>query len=488
MFNRKMEYVIKSVPTDDKQMLEDLLNEMSLEGWDLYTMHEVETEDVEYQYNCIFMRDRELKEDNEPFDKIVNVNSFKSQMEKMLNQTSTPYESCREIAAKIREQKEKIATIKSNLEKEELSARDTLNQQMSSAIKKLEELKQDLTRELSPGAMYSRIGEEKFTINLSEELLEFVGSDSEYDLLSETVKIRQKLTDELGYVLPKIIFMDDDNLEPYEFAINVHSLTVYKTIVVPEHKAYFKDELNLDKKPKGTIISKDIITNKEVWWIPNDENKDFWSEGWTPIEYIARAIEFVGIKYVSELLDYGDINKYITLVEKRNPFLVNNIIPDFITLSELKYIIISLIRERVSIKDIDYIFEKINDFSDEPSKDGLLDKIRLSLSKHISKALSQRGNDIKAVEFSAKTLDTMFKLTESEDEAIIKVDGKIAEKLAKKLQKIADINNLDNILLVVPMEIRHMTFSIFAEFINNLTVVAHEELSCTCSINVVDVL
>lgn len=38
MFNKKMQYIIKSVPTDDKQALENLLNEMSEAGWDLYTM------------------------------------------------------------------------------------------------------------------------------------------------------------------------------------------------------------------------------------------------------------------------------------------------------------------------------------------------------------------------------------------------------------------------------------------------------------------
>lgn len=487
MFNRKMEYVIKSVSTEDKQLLEDLLNEMSENGWDLYTMHEVESDD-EYLYNCIFMREKEQSEENEPFDKIVRVNNFKTQMEKMLNSSSTPYESCKDITTKIREQKKKIAKIKSDLEKEELSAREDLNKQMSKALEKLEDLKQNLTRELSPGIMYSRIGEEKFTVNLSDELVDFVSPDSEEDLLSETVRLRQKLTDELGYVLPKMVFQDTEDLEPYEFAINIHSLTVYKAIALPEHKAFFKTDLNIDNKPKGTIVVEDVITGKEVWWIPNQENQDFWIEGLTPLEFITRAIEFVGIKYVSEILDYGDINRYITLVEKRNPFLVNNIIPDFITLSELKYVIISLIRERISIKDIDYIFEKINDFSDEPSKDGLLDKIRLSLAKYISKDISNRGAEIKAIEFSAKTLDTMFKLTESDDDAVIKVDGKIAEKLAKKLQNIAEENSIDDILLIVPMEIRHMTFSIFAEFLNNITVVAHEELSCNCPINIVDVL
>lgn len=488
MFNRKMEYVIKSVPTDDKQLLEDLLNEMSEAGWDLYTMHEVEGEDDDFQYNCIFMREKKQSDENEPFDKIVRVNNFKSQMEKMLASSSTPYETCKEITTKIKEQKQKITQIKTNLEKEELSARDTLNRQMSEAIEKLEQLKQNLTRELSPGVMYSRIGEEKFTINLSEELIDIVSPDSEDDLLSETVKLRQKLTDELGYVLPKMVFQDDDTLEPYEFAINVHSLNVYQTVAIPEHKAFFKEELHLEKKPKGTIVSKDIITGKDIWWISNEECKDFWSEGWSPIEYITRAIEFVGIKYVAEILDYSDINRYVTLVEKRNSFVINNIIPDFITLSELKYILINLIRERVSIKDIDYIFEKINDFSDEPSKDGLLDKIRLSLAKTISKDITSRGDVVKAIEFSADTLDTMFKLTESEDETVIKVDGKIAEKLAKKLSKIAKNNEIEDILLIVPMEIRHMTFSIFSEFLNNITVVAHEELTNTCPIKVVDVL
>ena len=107
MFNRKMEYVIKSVPTDDKQLLEDLLNEMSEAGWDLYTMHEVEGEDDDYQYNCIFMREKEQSDENEPFDKIVRVNNFKSQMEKMLASSSTPYETCKEITSKIKEQKQK---------------------------------------------------------------------------------------------------------------------------------------------------------------------------------------------------------------------------------------------------------------------------------------------------------------------------------------------------------------------------------------------
>ncbi|MCR5266004.1 MAG: flagellar biosynthesis protein FlhA [Cyanobacteria bacterium RUI128] len=484
MFSRNLEYVIKEVQTDDRQALEDLLNEMSLEGWDLYTLHEVET-DEEYLYSCIFMRERPMSDDNEVFDKVVNIKNFKAQMEKMLSNNMTPYETCKDIIGKIRAQKERVANVKAEIDKVDWSERDTLNRQMSDELQRLDSLKQDLVKEISPGVMYSRIGEEKFTVNLSDELLEFVSPDSQNDLLSETVKSRQKLTDELGYVIPKMIFQDEDTLAPYEFSIKVHNLEVYKSVAVPEHIAYFKDDIKLSRKPAGTIVAKDEITGKEVWWIDGNQAEDFWAEGYSAVEYIARAIEFISVKYVSELLDYSDINRYVSLVEKRNPFVINNIIPDFITLAELKYILINLIREKISIKDIDYIFEKINDFSDEVSKDGLLDRIRLSLAKHISRRFI--GSEAtKVIEFSGTTLDSMFKLTESDDEAIIKVDGKIAEKIAKKIIKAAEKHEMKEVIILVPMEIRHMTFAIFSEFINNLTVIAHEELSCETNIDVVE--
>ena len=75
MYNKKMQYVIKSVPTDNKQALEDLLNNMSEQGWDLYTMHEIET-DTSIDFNCIFVRERQQEDDNTDLDDIVNVTRF----------------------------------------------------------------------------------------------------------------------------------------------------------------------------------------------------------------------------------------------------------------------------------------------------------------------------------------------------------------------------------------------------------------------------
>lgn len=471
-----MQYVIKSVPTDDKQALENLLNEMSEAGWDLYTMHEVETEES-YDFNCIFMREKQ-EEDNTDLDDIVNIKSFKYRMEKMLAAPSSPYASCKEIQLKISNQKERIKKIKSQLESENLSPnkKNQLNDQMSDELRQLDILKQSLVNEISPDTMYSAIKEEKFVINLSEEILDIISMEENDNLLSETVKIRQDLAEELGYVIPHIHFHNSDELLQNEFNIKLHDIEVFRTVVFPEYVAYYKDELKGYKIKNDDILITDEITGKKLIWILKDKVKDFWQQGLSAVEYIGKAIKYIAVKEVSDIMDYNDVNKYVEKVIENNSFLVDNIIPDFITASDLKYLLTCLIREKVSVKNIVYIFEKINDYANEPTKDDLLDKVRLALSKHIIKDLANDG-ELKVIEFSEELLDKIYAFfKEDEEDTIIRIESKEVQEIADKIVKFAKNKKITKPVIVVPMDIRHMVFVIFSEFIQDLTVLAHEEL------------
>ena len=485
MFNKKMQYVIKSVPTDDKQALENLLNQMSEEGWDLYTMHEVETSSS-YDFNCIFMREKQ-EEAEDDLDDIVNITSFKYRMEKMLAAPSSPYASCKEIQLKIANQKERIRKIKSQLESETLSPenKNQLNSQMSDELKQLENLKQTLVNEISPDTMYATIKEEKFVVNLSEEILEVISMEENDNLLAETVKIRQELADRLGYVIPHIHFHNSDELGQNEFCIKVHDIELFRAVVFPKYLAFFKDEIKGYKIDSEDIVVTDNISGKKLIWIPQEKVKDFWAKGMTSSEYIGKAIEYIAIKEVSDIMDYNDVNKYVEKVIETNSFLVDNIIPDFLTASDLKYLLTCLIQEGVSVKNIVYIFEKINDYANEPTKEDLLDKVRLALSKHIIKDLAING-EIKVIEFSDEILekiDSFFH--EDEEDPVIRIQASDLEEIGDKVIKFAKSKKINNPILVVPMDIRHMIFVVLSEFVPNLTVLAHEELTADCDIKFV---
>jgi len=478
MYNKKMQYVIKSVPTDDKQALEDLLNDMSVSGWDLYTLHEIETENS-VDFNCIFMRERQ-EDDTTDLDDIVNVTSFKYRMEKMLAAPTSPYESCKEIQLKIANQKDRIKKIKSQLESDSLSGEDKnrLNNQMSDELKNLDTLKQALVNEISPDTMYSNIKEEKFTVNLSEEILDLVAMENSDNLLAQTVKVRQDLTDRLGYVIPHIHFHNSDDLNQNEFSIKIHDIEVFRALVMPGYRAYYKDELQGYKPEGDDFVVEDEITGRKLVWIKEEKVKDFWIKGLSAIEYIGKAIEYISVKEVSDIMDYSDINKFVEIVMENNSFLVDNIIPDFITASDLKYLLTCLIREKVSVKNIVYLFEKINDYANEPTKEDLLDKVRLAFSKQIMKDLVKNG-ELKVIEFTDETLETVesfFNQGEGENDSVIRIDANDVQDIAVKINKIAKSKKLEFPILTVPMDLRHMVFVILSEFVPNITVLACEEM------------
>lgn len=484
MYNKnRMQYVVKTCASEDVQDLQNLLNEMSMNGWELYSMQEVET-DEGFVYNCIFMT--EAKNANIDAD-VIDISTFKSQMEKMLSTKLSPYENCLEIQTKIRHQKDKIAKIKLELDGADPSSRKKLNDKISAGLKELEDLKSKLANATSPDVMFSKLKEEKLSINLSEELLGYVDSDrdsQEEELIAETVKSRLKLTEEIGYVIPKIVFKDDESLSPCEFSIKVRGMEAFRTFIYPNYLMFYADDLKLTKKVKNAIYDVDKITGKKVVWIEKDKTKDFWYHGITGCEYIAKALEYIAVKYVDELLDYEDLDKYIDVVSKYNSFLVENVIPDFISLADLRFILTSLIREQVSVKDIVYIFEKINDYAEDSVKADILKKVRLALSRQICKKYENDEGVLSVFELSDKTFDEILLCCEDGEDAVVKIDGDFAESLANRIIKQSKKLGVDVPKLIVPMDYRQLFFGLLSLYINNIVIIASEEIGCNAKLEI----
>lgn len=485
MKSTKMQYCIKAVPSDDTFQMESLLNEMSSLGWELYTMHEVEA-DEGYNYNCIFVKECDNIPDTEEDDD-ESLFGYRSQMQKMISSQNEPYELCIEIQNKIREKRKKINNIKSLIDETNETQRQELNNEMYRTIEELKELKKQLQATISPEIMLDKIGEDKIKIRLSEENIELVNPDTDAQLVAETVRVRQNLVEELGYVIPKIRFENDETLQANEFQIDVRGVCAAKGCVFNGYYMFFKDDLNIDKPTKDMIKDNDPITGKVVYWIPSEKTKDFWAEGYDSSQVIARILEYICIKNVDEIFDYNDINNYIEIVSENNMYLIENIIPDFVSVAELKYILTSLIKERVSIKDIVYIFEKINDFADEETKEDLLSRVRHSLSRQISKGIADENNLIRAFELSEESVKYLLGKVSGKN-TVIRIDNNKIKAIVNNIYASIDRQkiNADEIVVIVPMEIRQVTSVVLSQHMPSVKVVAREEIANGYSIEIYD--
>lgn len=481
----RMQYCIKSVPSDDTYQMESLLNEMSSLGWELYTMHEVEA-DEGYNYNCIFVKEvsNALENDDEDID---DVFGYQSQMQKMISSQNEPYELCVEIQRKIKDKRKKINSIKSLIDETNETQRKELNNEMFKNIEELKELKRQLSNTISPEIVVDKIGEDKIKIKLSEENIELVNPDMDANLVAHTVKVRQNLAQELGYIIPKIKFENDESLQANEFEIDVRGVCAAKGVVYCGYLMFFKDDLNIAKAPKDSIKDVDPISGKTIFWIPEEKTKDFWAKGWNATEFISRILEYVCIKFVEEIFDYNDINRYIEIVSEDNLYLIENIVPDFVSVAELKYILTSLIKEKVSVKDIVYIFEKINDFADEDTKEDLLSRVRLSLSRQISKGIANENNLIQAFELSEETLSYLSSKISGKS-AVIRIDNTKINGIVKNIYKAMDKFSIssDEIIVVVPMELRQVTSVVLSQLVPNVKVVARQEIANGYNLEIID--
>ena len=227
-----------------------------------------------------------------------------------------------------------------------------------------------------------------------------------------------------------------------------------------------------------------------VVWIPKEKCKDYWEKGLSSAQTITRALEIIAIKFVDEILDYKELDNYIEVVDNTNSFLIENLIPEFLTLADLRYILTSLINERVSIKDITFILEKINDFASDCDKTDILRKLRLSIGRQIAKTLANEEGTICAIEITEDSLlnvcETNFDDDDEEAEEIIRIDAKYANQLSKKLEKL--MAKYDCKTILVPLEFRHLIFKMLSSYFNEVTVTCREEISFYAPIEVYEEL
>lgn len=469
--NTRQEFSIKTVPTDDLERLEKTLNDMAKAGWELYTMQEAESNSG-IVFNCIFVREIEVLEDDYEID---DITSFKTQMEKLMFSKEKSYDTCLNLQAKIKEKREKIDDIKNFLDTCKDREREFLNEEMSQEMEKLNQLKKQLKKVLSPSNMVSELGEERLAISLSEELSALNNYDEEHNLLAQTVKLREEMTHELGYIIPKVKFSEDRELEENSFEILIHGTPAVRGYAYLNHLMFFKDDLKLKTYPKDSIKTIDVITGKKIVWIKKEDAKDFWAKGIDAGQYITNYLKYYSIRFVNEILNYSDMNRYIDIVNENNSFLIDSILGDLIDVAELKYILCQLIRERVNIKDIIYIFEKINDFLNDSTRESLLDKIRISLNRQISHSYSNENNQIFVWEISEKTLNLLEDHTDDSGDGIVRIDGEKFQKFVNSLVKI--MAKEENVILLAPQHLRRILFALISEIYMDVPIICPEEIS-----------
>lgn len=486
-------YKILTCSANEPKELENMLNDMSDKGWDIFNINEYERDDG-FEYNVIFMKEKSAFEyeealskvyDNDKDDDIYDSLGLKTQLDRIMITEVSPYQNCVEIQSKIKDIRDKISAVKTQIDEVNDYRRNELNQEISHYLKYLEELKQKLKDVVSPDYLANKIGEEKIVISVASELLKLIDPDFEAPLLSSIVNTRNNFVENLGYIIPKVKFEIDDNLPPNAYCIKIRNVNVFQGTAYCNHLMFYRDELNIVKYPENTIKECCPLTSKKIVWIDEAKAKDFWKEGKTPQSVIASNLYKICQKNIRTIFDYNDVNRYLEKVALNNFFLVENVIPDIIQVAELKEVLASLIEENISIKDIVYIFEKINDVIAFSGKNDLLKKLRIALKAQISSYYANQENIIYGYKLNEK-LVKYFEILFNKNPKENSFNKQKLKQIVTKIKKILSQTELDRVVIFTPSNIREMLFNTLKLYIDNTIVLAFEEIDDNFNVCIID--
>jgi len=371
-----------------------------------------------------------------------------------------------------------------------------VNADVQSQLGQLESVRQNMQDLVNPNRMYERLGVDVLSLQVGAGLLVIADPDQEGQLLAKIAALRQRVTDELGYILPNIRIMDSSALEANEYLIAIRGNTVATGFVYPGKYMVIADQWDSVKPsvPEDAIIGVDPTYQTQAYWISEADAKS--TKAITAVDatdVVVTHLQEIARKHVDDVMTKTDVLKLMELVRSQDPTLVNDLVPTIISTSDLRKIFVNLIREKVSIKDIIFIFERLCDyarFSKEP--DILSERLRAALGRQICLTNVQEDKVLYALTLSPdweKVLDdscqrtelgTMFLLNPMQVQELI-------ESTATTLMTAHQNIGKQPVILCSP-RIRLPLYQLLERHIPTIVVISYSELITDIKVEAVDTI
>lgn len=297
----------------------------------------------------------------------------------------------------------------------------------------------------SPEDMYSLLGVDALSVQVGTNLIEFADPSVGGRLIEEIGLLRQNLTLTLGYILPPCRIADSRMIGPYQYQIIVRGNPVASGELYPQRYMILKahwDSMH-SEPPEGALGGWEPVQKEETYWVKSNmldqmiANSEWTQPYATPIQALTYHLVETVIAHIHELLTKVDVRRVVDQVRAVDQPLIDSLIPGILNISDIRCILINLLTEKVSIKDIHYIMERLEDLAQQSRDPDLLsEKLRISLARQIC---SQNAPDkqIFAITLSPDLEQVMEEsLQRIEERFILTLNPEIAKHITTKIIEI----------------------------------------------------
>jgi len=213
------------------------------------------------------------------------------------------------------------------------------------------------------------------------------------DLLERITMIRRHAARELGIVVPPIRVRDNLQLKPSTYVIKIYGLEVARAEVMVSRLLAMNP--GTATQPIEGIPTTEPAFNLPALWIPESGRGDAEMAGYTvidPTSVIATHLTEIIKSHAPDLLGRQETSSLLDNVKQHYPVVIEELIPNLLTVGEVQRVLQNLLRERIPIRNLLLILESLADGARQSKDiDYLTERVRVALARHICAEYSEDG-------------------------------------------------------------------------------------------------
>nr|WP_315077763.1 flagellar biosynthesis protein FlhA [uncultured Clostridium sp.] len=250
-----------------------------------------------------------------------------------------------------------------------------------------------------PENVMNLISVEPMEVEIGYGLIPLADESSGGDLLQRIASVRRQCAIEMGIVVQPIRIRDNLQLKTNEYVIKIRGTTVASSELMPS--------MLLCMDPTGDGLEIPGIKTLEptfklpAVWINKDQREEAEIKGFTVVDPTTVMVTHLTetIKSHSyELLGRQEVKLIVDNLRDKYSAVVEELIPDLMTIGELQKVLQSLLKEKVPIKDMVTIMESLADNSRNTRDiEVLTEYVRFSLSRTICNQLINEDRAVTVV-------------------------------------------------------------------------------------------
>ncbi len=236
------------------------------------------------------------------------------------------------------------------------------------------------------------------------------------DLLDRVRSIRHRAAQDLGLIVPQVRIRDEMGVGPHEYRLKIRG-TVVGQGTAHAGRLLAVPPAGLVARPEGRD-GVDPVTGQPGVWIHADGRGVAEAAGCRVVEASAVVAGHFGevvLGHADELMTREQVGRLLDRARATSPALVDEVVPGLLRPGELQQILQNLLRERVSIRDIESILETLAVHAGK-SRDAaaLTELVRQGLARRIVQGYLGKDGRLRVVTLS-KGVDELLVAVGQED-------------------------------------------------------------------------